>query len=548
MRSSLTPTLRIALLAVLASLAPPQAATPSDSAAQLPTVSGPSLPLDASLVGLDATATTLGEVAPRPTLILYFSTSCPHCWNVAGEFQEVCEKLVEVGCVAIAKASSPIAQVRAFGETAGLTCSISVDLTGQFAASLGLDATPSVLYVDADGQLAFAADPFYRGASFAIERAVARSNGQDEQTLWQPDRYYGSRSCAECHQVAYDSWRLTPHTLATVRLPTAQEEACLGCHATAAGQPGGYTSKAATGHLRGVGCEACHGPAGGHRADGSVSPQEEVLQEEVLQEEVPAASQEEVPQEEVPAASQEEVPAASQEEVAASQEEVLQEEVPAASQEEVPAASQEAASQEEVPQEEVPAASQAASQEEVPAASQAASQAASSCGHCHDAAHSISRDFEGMLVAIDHHLIEGLSDEEATERRHAMIRQELPRPGLQPASGICVGSLACGLCHAEIYDSWVTGHHGPGHAENAIDTSLPCAPSPNGSVECEQCHGAGAAHLAGGLGGGPLPGLRRGHARECVVEPTCRRCHSRDADPDWSLPLGVEGIHGPRTD
>ena len=449
MRSSFTPLRWIAMLATFAFLAVPHPATSSNDPTSDASVVGTSLPLEAPLLGLDATATMLGDATSRPALIFFFSTSCPHCWNVASEFQTLCEQLAPIGCMAIAKSSSPIEQVRAFAETAGIRCGVYVDLTGQFATSLGLEATPTTLLVDADGQIAFTANPFYRGASFTIERAVARGSGQDEKALWQPDRYYGSRTCGECHPVAYDSWRLTPHTLATVHLPAGHDETCLRCHATAAGQPAGYTSKASTGHLRGVGCEACHGAAGGHQADGSVNP------------EIPAAE---------------------------------------------------------------------------------------SCAVCHDAAHSMSQDFKAMRATIDHHLAEGLSEEAADEHRYAMIRKELPRPGLQPAAGICVGSLACGLCHAEIYDSWVTGLHGPGHAKSTTDTSLPCAPSASGSVECEQCHGAGGAHLAGGDGGGPLPGLRGEHARECVVEPTCRRCHSRDADPDWFLPQETEGIHAPRTD
>lgn len=232
---------------------------------------GQLLNMDAALLATDLTEKSLDEAVTLPAAIFYFSTGCPHCWNVAPEFQAACEALAGQGvhCVAIASSSSRLGPVREFAEQTGLGCPALVDYAGGYRDANGMTSTPTVLYVDEGGTVVHRADPFFRGASLGLRMAVARDRGTDPNAVWGTGGYVGSRACAACHEEAYNSWLLSPHAVAIRRLPgdTHEDPACLACHATAAGREGGFEDMVATGHLRDVGCEACHGPSGGHRAE-----------------------------------------------------------------------------------------------------------------------------------------------------------------------------------------------------------------------------------------------------------------------------------------
>ena len=230
--------------------------------------------LEAELMAPTMASVTFGEAVELPALVLYYSTNCPHCWHVAGEFTELCQTLEAEGlhCAAVAKGTSPPAEVRRYVESAGFTFPSLTDLSHLYRDSLGLEATPVAHLLDEEGALVAAVEPFYRGASLAVRRSVAAMKGEGDNAVWDTNTYYGSRACAECHAVEYASWRLTDHALATVRLSSvgASDGVCLTCHATGGGRAGGYVDKDSTGHLRGVGCEACHGRGGDHSPDGSV--------------------------------------------------------------------------------------------------------------------------------------------------------------------------------------------------------------------------------------------------------------------------------------
>jgi len=75
------------------------------------------------------------------------------------------------------------------------------------------------------------------------------------------DRYVGPDVCAACHPTALAVWKETPHARAVATLERehhAHDPACLRCHVTGLGHPGGPIPE--------VGCEACHGPGSAHVA------------------------------------------------------------------------------------------------------------------------------------------------------------------------------------------------------------------------------------------------------------------------------------------
>lgn len=424
---------------------------------------------DVSVLALDLTESNLSEIVALPAMILYFSTTCPHCWNVAGEFQSTCDRLAGHGvdCLGVVSSSSRLGDIRDFAEQTGTTVPLVSDYAGRYRDAHGMTATPTAIYFGSDGRAAFLADPFFRGASQALEMAAATDQGRDPNSVWRPGEYLGTRSCAACHEVEYNSWLLSPHSVAIMRMPgeTYLDETCLRCHATATGEPGGFTDLINTRHLRDVGCEACHGPAGGHQADGTVSGPD------------PTAG----------------------------------------------------------------------------------------CLRCHDADHSIAPDVPTMVAAIDHQLAEALPRDRWNRRRFDLEEGEAPRVALQIPAGECVGSEACKDCHENEYRAWSTGPHGTAmqtlrdagsHKDPACvachRAAYPCRGGPKASrepgISCEACHGPGAAHIASGErsgapGDGPILGLRPAHQPECVIEPSCRTCHTKLRDARWDLQTRLAGVH-----
>jgi len=100
------------------------------------------------------------------------------------------------------------------------------------------------------------------------------------------NEYAGSKKCAMCHRAYATAWAETPHAKAFANLAAADEKAvaamaeklgvkvegkasenaaCVGCHVTGMGLPGGYTAGSETADLlANVTCEACHGPGSAH--------------------------------------------------------------------------------------------------------------------------------------------------------------------------------------------------------------------------------------------------------------------------------------------
>jgi peroxiredoxin len=87
--------------------------------------------------------------------------------------------------------------------------------------------------------------------------------------------YVGSDACRSCHAAEFDVWVASPHGRATESLAAggkASDAACLRCHTTGFGSPGGFPRDgAASAHadLARVGCESCHGPGGDHVKEGA---------------------------------------------------------------------------------------------------------------------------------------------------------------------------------------------------------------------------------------------------------------------------------------
>lgn len=77
-----------------------------------------------------------------------------------------------------------------------------------------------------------------------------------------PLSFATSARCAPCHAAAYDVWQKSQHAHAIEILRKVKKEfdsACVGCHVTGNGKPGGFVNLNQTPQLANVQCEACHG-------------------------------------------------------------------------------------------------------------------------------------------------------------------------------------------------------------------------------------------------------------------------------------------------
>lgn len=92
--------------------------------------------------------------------------------------------------------------------------------------------------------------------------------------------FVGNKKCKMCHLKEWNSWSETKMAKAFLQLKPGEsaeakktagldpakdftkDTACLPCHTTGYGRPGGFTDIEKTPDLAGVGCEACHGPGG----------------------------------------------------------------------------------------------------------------------------------------------------------------------------------------------------------------------------------------------------------------------------------------------
>jgi len=81
------------------------------------------------------------------------------------------------------------------------------------------------------------------------------------------EAYAGSKACMSCHSEDYNIWSKTRHAAALETLEKEKHDRdpdCVGCHVVGLEHEGGFTSRAATADLKGVGCESCHGPSKAH--------------------------------------------------------------------------------------------------------------------------------------------------------------------------------------------------------------------------------------------------------------------------------------------
>lgn len=228
-------------------------------AARAARVISPPAPLEVDLPA------ALAKRVRGPTLVVYFSPTCPHCRVIAPEIRALSQRLKgKLSIVGVAAGGSAPHQIEEFKTAFAVDYPVLHDLDRAIVGALGARSTPSAVLLRKKGGTIVLDDlwyPFLPGHDALVEMRIA---GQP----WAPfeeDRYLGNHACAACHVEEMLSWRLTHHSVAWRTLQLRHETAnpeCTSCHVTGAGA-GGWAGDPES-KLVDVGCEACHGPGGPH--------------------------------------------------------------------------------------------------------------------------------------------------------------------------------------------------------------------------------------------------------------------------------------------
>lgn len=205
-----------------------------------------------------------------PTVLVYFSPTCPHCMAVAAELEGLHQRLVKGGwgrVLGVASSSSTADALAQFRDVYGITFDVVIDSDRAIGSAMGVRSTPSAMLVRPDGRKAEVVDlwyPYIPGFDSLVE---GRARG-DVMAVFEPGRYHGSNFCGTCHGQEHQAWQLTHHAVAwrtLERKRSTADPACVGCHVTGWGVDGGWTLD--DGHesrLVDVGCESCHSAGGPH--------------------------------------------------------------------------------------------------------------------------------------------------------------------------------------------------------------------------------------------------------------------------------------------
>lgn len=206
------------------------------------------------------------------TALFYFSPTCGHCRHI---MPEVLGLQVKGGLrwVGIAAGTASHSDLAEFQATFKPPFPIVEDRGAAFASAVGARSTPSLYLarpvpgaVEAAGmvevELFEGYAPMGPGSGSVL---LMRRNTDNAFAHFQG--YQGDAACALCHRVEAQSMAITHHEVAYRTLylrDRATDMACVGCHVTGLGEPGGFVLGDHGHPQQGVRCEACHGPSGPH--------------------------------------------------------------------------------------------------------------------------------------------------------------------------------------------------------------------------------------------------------------------------------------------
>lgn len=171
--------------------------------------------------------TAIAERVTGPTLLFYFSPTCPHCESVMPEINQLRTQLTELTFIGIPTGSATPAQIARFIETHGADFEMVHETDRGFSQAVGARSTPTVyiarpprpdeepansalIATGADITLLEAYAPFGRGIGAIL---ALRMHPEDPFRDF-ASGYQGDRVCSTCRQQEALSWAMTHHSVA----------------------------------------------------------------------------------------------------------------------------------------------------------------------------------------------------------------------------------------------------------------------------------------------------------------------------------------------
>lgn len=218
---------------------------------------------------LDGTTISLRHLyEKKPVVLVFFSPTCGHCRHELQFLQELlktAEFKNAFTVVAVSRHNRDVTEK--FVREAGFSFACILD-TGDAVSSLFesfVGVVPVAYIIDTSGRIFAKHTGFSDRMRDLYYMELRHLLGLPNKPLLVPRGYSGQERCQICHEQQHMQWSLTGHSyaIASVRRKGREDDpACIGCHVTGWGRPGGYRldDRGASRHLENVQCEACHGP------------------------------------------------------------------------------------------------------------------------------------------------------------------------------------------------------------------------------------------------------------------------------------------------
>ncbi len=228
---------------------------------------------------VDGETFALASLEGRPTVLIFFLHTCPHCHKALEFLKEALPKMPEgqrPALVGVSLQNQP-AVVKASLASDGLDFfPVLVDPDSAVQRAYGIVAgVPDIFVIDGNGSLVTRFQGWREDRDPALMRMwLAKVAGLKVPMLLHSTEFSGSEACDVCHEQQTETWLLTQHASAfdtLVRHGVDTDGECIGCHVVGYEKAGGYRLDAPTQHLEDVGCESCHGRGGPHLSPGFVS-------------------------------------------------------------------------------------------------------------------------------------------------------------------------------------------------------------------------------------------------------------------------------------
>ena len=204
----------------------------------------------------------------KPVVLVFFSPSCPHCHDLLAFLNSlIVGEEFKDRFFLIAVSTLNQESTAKFFQTQGYAFPVVLNtdnrISSLFPSFSG--AVPMGYILDRSGRIIVPYAGFSDRKRNLYLMELRKLCGLPNKPLLDPKGYSGQEYCVICHENEHNQWSLTGHPYAFKSLQRKGREedpACVSCHVTGWGKPGGYAlnDKKDALILEGVQCEVCHGP------------------------------------------------------------------------------------------------------------------------------------------------------------------------------------------------------------------------------------------------------------------------------------------------